>query len=113
MVVSSRLLENIDIVKDYLITPDLAPLFLQADSYSLLKLFPDNCIDCVVTSPPYWGHRAYANGGIGHEDTWDDYVKNLLTVFCEVKRVLKPSGSFWLNIGDTYQRKSLIGISKW
>jgi len=110
MVVGSRLLENIDIVKDYLITPDLAPLFLQADSYSLLKLFPDNCIDCVVTSPPYWGHRAYANGGIGLEDTWDDYVKNLLTIFCEVKRVLKPSGSFWLNIGDTYQRKSLVGI---
>lgn len=110
MVVGNRLLKNIDTVKDYLITPDLAPLFLQADSYTLLKLFPDNCIDCVVTSPPYWGHRAYVNGGLGLEDTWDDYVNSLLTIFCEVKRVLKPSGSFWLNIGDTYQRKSLVGI---
>jgi site-specific DNA-methyltransferase (adenine-specific) len=110
MIVDSKLLENIDTVKDYLITTELAPLFLQADSYSLLKLFPDNCIDCVVTSPPYWGHRAYANGGIGLEDTWDKYVNNLLTIFCEVKRVLKPRGSFWLNIGDTYQRKSLVGI---
>jgi DNA modification methylase len=108
MVVGSRLLENA--IKDYLITPDLTPLFLQADTYTLLKFFPDNCIDCVVTSPPYWGHRAYANGGIGLEDTWNDYVNNLLAVFCEVKRVLKPNGSFWLNIGDTYQRKSLIGI---
>ncbi len=110
MVVGSRLLENIDTVKDYLITSDLVPLFLQADSYALLKLFPDSCIDCVMTSPPYWRHRAYINGGIGLEDTWDDYVSNLLAIFCEVKRVLKPSGSFWLNIGDTYQHKSLVGI---
>lgn len=110
MVVGSRLSENIDTIKDYFVTPDLVPLFLQADSYALLKLFPDNCIDCVITSPPYWGHRAYANGGIGLENTWKDYVKNLLKIFCEIKRVLKPSGSFWLNIGDTYQHKSLVGI---
>lgn len=110
MVVGSKLLKNIDTVKDYLITPDLVPLFLQADSYALLKLFPDSCIDCVMTSPPYWGHRAYVNGGIGHEDTWDDYVNNLLAIFCEIKRVIKPSGSFWLNIGDAYQHKSLVGI---
>lgn len=110
MVVGSRLSENIDTVKDYFVTSDLVPLFLQADSYALLKLFPDNCIDCVITSPPYWGHRAYANGGIGLENTWQDYVKNLLKIFYEIKRVLKPSGSFWLNIGDTYQHKSLVGI---
>lgn len=110
MVLGSKLLENIDAVKDYVTTIDLAPLFLQADSYALLKLFPDGCIDCVMTSPPYWGHRAYANGGIGLEDTWDEYINNLLTIFCEIKRVLKPSGSFWLNIGDSYQHKSLVGI---
>lgn len=110
MVVGSKLLENIDTVKDYIITSDLVPMFLQADSYALLKLFPDSCIDCVMTSPPYWGHRAYVNGGIGLEDTWDDYINNLLAIFCEIKRVLKPSGSFWLNIGDAYQHKSLVGI---
>ncbi|WP_071192547.1 site-specific DNA-methyltransferase [Trichormus sp. NMC-1] len=110
MVVGSRLLENIGTIKNYLITPDPVPLFLQADSYALLKLFPDGCIDCVITSPPYWGHRAYVNGGIGLEDTWEDYVNNLLKIFSEIKRVLKPSGSFWLNIGDTYQHKSLVGI---
>ncbi|MCL1471187.1 site-specific DNA-methyltransferase [Argonema antarcticum A004/B2] len=110
MVLGSKLLENINTVKDYVTAPDPAPLFLQGDSSALLKLFPDSCIDCVMTSPPYWGHRAYANGGIGLEDTWDDYINNLLAIFCEIKRVLKPSGSFWLNIGDSYQHKSLVGI---
>ena len=110
MVRRSNLLENVDMIKDYVTTPDIVPLFLQSDSYALLKLFPDSCIDCVITSPPYWRHRAYVNGGIGLEDTWDDYINNLLAIFFEVKRVLKPSGSFWLNIGDSYQHKSLVGI---
>lgn len=110
MVVESRLLKNMDKVKDYFTSPDLMPLFLEADTYKLLQLFPDDCIDCIITSPPYWGHRAYANGGIGLEENWEDYITKLLLIFCEIKRVLKPSGSFWLNIGDTYQNKSLIGI---
>ncbi|HEY9794700.1 MAG TPA: site-specific DNA-methyltransferase [Leptolyngbyaceae cyanobacterium] len=110
MLVGSDLIENIGTVKDHLATSDLVPLFLQADTYALLKLFPDDCIDCVITSPPYWGHRAYVNGGIGLEDRWDDYINNLLAIFCEVKRILKPRGSFWLNIGDAYHHKSLVGI---
>jgi site-specific DNA-methyltransferase (adenine-specific) len=110
MLIGSDLIKNIGTVKDHLATSDLVPLFLQADTYALLKLFPDDCIDCVITSPPYWGHRAYVNGGIGLEDRWDDYINNLLAIFCEVKRILKPSGSFWLNIGDAYHHKSLVGI---
>jgi DNA modification methylase len=110
MVVESRLLKNMDKVKDYFTSPDLVPLFLEADTYKLLQLFPNDCIDCIITSPPYWGHRAYENGGIGLEENWEDYITKLLLIFCEVKRILKPSGSFWLNIGDTYQNKSLIGI---
>jgi DNA modification methylase len=70
MVLGSKLLENIDTVKDYLIEPNLVPLFLQADSYAILKLFPDACIDCVITSPPYWGHRTYANGG-ERKNAWE------------------------------------------
>ncbi|NEQ23569.1 MAG: site-specific DNA-methyltransferase [Microcoleus sp. SIO2G3] len=110
MVVESRLLRNIDKLKDYFTSSDLMPLFLEADTYELLQLFPDNCIDCVITSPPYWGHRAYANGGIGLEEKWEDYINKLLLIFREIKRILKPSGSFWLNIGDAYQNKSLVGI---
>lgn len=110
MIEENELLKDIGTVKDYLTSSNRTPLFLQADTYALLKLFPADCIDCVITSPPYWGQRAYINGGIGLEDKWEDYINNLLRIFCEVKRILKPSGSFWLNIGDTYQRKSLIGI---
>lgn len=104
------LLTDIGAVKDYLTSLDCVPLFLRGDTYALLKLFPADCIDCVITSPPYWGQRAYINGGIGLENKWEDYVNNLLAIFCELKRILKPSGSFWLNIGDAYQRKSLVGI---
>jgi site-specific DNA-methyltransferase (adenine-specific) len=108
--VGSDLLEAVGRVKDYLTSPDPMPLFLEADTHALLRLIPNDCIDCVITSPPYWGHRTYANGGIGLEERWEDYIQNLLKIFTEVKRILKPSGSFWLNIGDAYQSKSLIGI---
>ncbi len=63
-----------------------------------------------MTSPPYWGKREYEGGGIGLEPDYRDFVRHLAAVFLELKRVLKPEGSFWLNIGDTYQDKSLVGI---
>jgi site-specific DNA-methyltransferase (adenine-specific) len=110
MTEENKLLTDVGTVKDYLTSSDPVPLFIKGDTYALLKLFPPDCIDCVITSPPYWRQRAYINGGIGLEDKWEDYVNNLLAIFCELKRILKPSGSFWLNIGDTYQRKSLVGI---
>jgi len=97
-------------VKDYLISLEREPLFLQGDTYTLLKQFPPNCIDCVITSPPYWGQRVYINGGIGLEDNWQEYVNKLLEIFGEVKRIIKPTGSFWLNIGDAYQQKSMVGL---
>lgn len=97
-------------VVEYLASREVQPLFLHGDSFDVLASFPPNCIDCCLTSPPYWGQRAYASGGIGLEDDFHLYIEHLLEIVAEVKRVLKPSGSFWLNIGDTYQRKSLIGI---
>lgn len=63
-----------------------------------------------MTSPPYWSKREYVNGGIGLEGRHDEFVANLTAVLAEVKRVLKPTGSLWLNIGDTYQNKGLVGI---
>ncbi len=110
MTVENNFINDIGTVKDYLTSSDTVPLFLQSDTCALLKLFPDNCIDCVITSPPYWGQRSYINGGIGLEKNWEDYIKNLLAIFSEIKRILKDNGSFWLNIGDAYQRKSMIGI---
>lgn len=73
------------------------------DAETRLKELPDSCIDCVVTSPPYYWQRDYhVAGQSGHEESVDDYVLNLLRVFCAVRRVLKPNGLLFLNLGDTY-----------
>lgn len=88
----------------------IAPLLLLGDALFVLRELPDSSVDCVMTSPPYWGKREYENGGIGLERDYRDYVRHLAESFLELKRVLKPTGSFWLNIGDSYQRKNLLGI---
>ena len=88
----------------------LAPLLLEGDARRVLAALPEQSVDCVMTSPPYWGKREYAHGGIGLERDYRDFVRHLAAVFLEVKRVLKPQGSLWLNIGDTYANKSLVGI---
>jgi len=63
----------------------------------------DESIDCVVTSPPYWGLRDYGvDEQIGLESTPEKYVENMVNVFREIKRVLKSSGTVWLNLGDSY-----------
>ena len=72
-------------------------------SYEFLKRIPDKAIDLCMTSPPYWKLRDYGKPGqIGQEKTPEEYVKSLVTIFRELKRVLKDTGSFYLNIGDTY-----------
>lgn len=86
------------------------PLLLCGDAESVLRDLPDGSIDFCMTSPPYWGKRTYAGGGIGLEATPEQYVAELLRVFAQVKRVLKPTGSFWLNMGDTSREKSLLNL---
>lgn len=69
----------------------------------VLKTFPNKSIDCCITSPPYYGLRDYGvSGQIGNEDTPEQYIKNLVFVFEEVKRVLKDEGVLWLNLGDSW-----------
>lgn len=80
------------------------------DSLTELAAMPDESVDMCMTSPPYWGHREYDAPGIGNESEWRDYVSALTRILAEVKRVLKPQGSLWLNIGDSYYSKSLVGI---
>ena len=87
-----------------------APLLMNGDAIAVLRDLPDSCIDFAMTSPPYWGKREYENGGIGLEDDYRDFVKHLAAVFVELKRVLKPEGSFWLNLGDSYNGKGLVGV---
>ena len=86
------------------------PFFIQGDALNVLANLPNDCIDCVVTSPPYYMKRQYLGGGIGLENTYQQYIDNLLAIIEEVYRVLKPTGSFWLNIGDSYKNKQLLNI---
>ena len=87
---------------------------VQGDAGSLLDTFPDNSIDTVITSPPYWMLREYAESdnqsAIGLEDTFEEYSEKIADTFSKVKRVLKPTGSLWLNLGDKYHNKQLLGI---
>ena len=63
----------------------------------------DGCVQTVVTSPPYWALRDYGvNGQIGLESTPKEYIEKLVIVFREVWRVLRPDGTVWLNLGDSY-----------
>lgn len=73
------------------------------DSLQVLQTFPENSVDCCVTSPPYYALRDYgADGQIGREATPEEYIDRLVSVFHEVKRVLTPQGTCWVNIADTY-----------
>ncbi|MFQ5834339.1 MAG: DNA methyltransferase [bacterium] len=75
----------------------------QGDCLELLKELPDESIDCVITSPPYWGLRDYGvNEQLGLEPTFKEYINNICNIFDEVKRVLKKTGTCWVNIADTY-----------
>lgn len=69
-----------------------------------MSYLADNSVDCVVTSPPYWGLRDYGLGSeaLGLEPTPELFVQHLVEIFREVRRVLKPSGTVWLNLGDSY-----------
>ncbi len=81
------------------------------DARSLPNEISPNSVDLIVTSPPYWRKRDYGiKGQIGQEKTSEDYVAAIISALGEWRRVLRPSGSVFLNIGDTYWQKSLQGI---
>ena len=76
---------------------------LHGDALTQLRTIPDASVHCAVTSPPYYGLRDYCvDGQIGLEPTVDAYVARLVEVCEEVRRVLRDDGTFWLNLGDSY-----------
>ena len=76
---------------------------IQGDALEVLKTLPNEAVDCVITSPPYWGLRDYGvEGQLGLESTPEEYVERLVEIFRESKRVLKKEGTCWLNLGDSY-----------
>ena len=89
---------------------------IQGDSLEVLKTFESESVDCVITSPPYFALRSYLpkdhpdkKKEIGSENSMQEHIEVLMKIFKELKRVLKPSGSFWLNYGDSYGTGSGAG----
>lgn len=78
---------------------------LHGDALAQARKLPDQSVDCIVTSPPYYGLRDYGNAGqIGSEETIEDYVLALVSTFRELRRALADNGTLWLNLGDSYAR---------
>jgi len=78
----------------------------EGDCLEIMREMPDGCVQAVVTSPPYWGLRDYGvDGQLGLEKTPEEYIEKMVTVFREVKRVLRDDGTAWVNMGDSYVSK--------
>lgn len=76
-----------------------------------LKKMPNDFLDCVITSPPYWQLRDYGyDGQWGLEPTFQEYLEHLWEMMDEIYRVLKPTGTCWINLGDTYAKDN--GLNK-
>jgi len=76
---------------------------LEGDSRQALAGISDATFQCCITSPPYWGLRDYGiDGQIGAENDPDQYIRDLVGIFREVRRTLREDGTLWLNIGDSY-----------
>lgn len=101
--------------------PPKATLYYGENSLLVLKDIPDNSVQCCVTSPPYFGLRDYGTdpvtwegdapwkGELGSEPTVEMYVQHLVEIFREVRRVLHPTGTLWLNLGDSYSNSGGSG----
>jgi site-specific DNA-methyltransferase (adenine-specific) len=74
-----------------------------SDCLTGIKQMPDSSVDCCISSPPYWGLRDYGvDGQVGNEQDFKEFVKKLIELYSEIQRVLKPTGTCFVNLGDTY-----------
>ena len=80
------------------------------DCSKMLQILPDNSVDLVITSPPYFQQRDYGGGGIGNEKTVEEYVASLIKIFKECVRVTKKTGTLVFNLGDKYIDGNLLLI---
>jgi site-specific DNA-methyltransferase (adenine-specific) len=94
----------------------LVDIILMGDSWAIANSLPSNYVQCIVTSPPYFGHRQYSDNDkliqmeFGREEEPSDYISKLVSLFKELHRVLMNDGTLWLNLGDTYRDEQLLGI---
>lgn len=93
---------------------DIEGKVILGDILSVAPTLPDDFFQAIVTSPPYFGHRNYSGSNnpreVGQESEPSQYIENLVQIFRELRQKLKPDGLLWLNLGDTYRGKSLLGI---
>lgn len=88
----------------------MSETILCGDALDLLRTLPSESVHTCVTSPPYYGQRDYGvDGQIGREETLEAYIEKLVLVFREVRSVLCPTGTLWLNVGDTYATGTRAG----
>jgi len=81
------------------------------DALAIARQLPEDSVNCICTSPPYFGLRNYGDPGqYGHEPSVAEYVERLRVLFAELRRVLADDGTAWLNIGESYARKNMLGI---
>jgi site-specific DNA-methyltransferase (adenine-specific) len=91
-------------------------MILVGDSLQLARNLPSEIVRCIVTSPPYFGHRDYsgekdfAQHELGKETDPIQYISRLVVLFSELHRILQADGTLWLNLGDTYREGRLLGI---
>ena len=85
---------------------------VHGNALAVLPQLPSELVDCCVTSPPYWQQRDYHGKGdqVGREATPADYVTRLTAIFGECRRVMKPTGTLWLVIGDKYDDGEQLGL---
>lgn len=97
--------------KDKYDAADITDRFVVGDASVELGKFPAECVDAIVTSPPYYGQRDYGiPHQIGTERTPEAYLSSLIRVFIECRRVLRKNGTLWLNMGDKYSDGRLLGL---
>jgi len=90
----------------------MSVIIRQGDCRDVLKTMPDASVHCCVTSPPYFGLRDYGVAGqIGLEPDPSIFVSELVLIFEQVRRVLHPEGTLWLNLGDSYNNRTRIRAS--
>lgn len=98
----------------YQVSPELrksANVVIHGDAAQVLEVLPENSVQAIVTSPPYYKQRDYnSDRQLGSEPTPEEYVRRLVAVLAASKRVLKPDGLLWLNLGDKYVDGKLLGL---
>lgn len=111
-----KIVENFRQVTSNTFDSSYRDVILLGDSWHLSKALPSSLVNCIVTSPPYFGHRQYSDSTenqqfeFGRENDPNEYVRKLVSLFEELYRVLDSRGTLWLNLGDTYRDEQLLGI---